>query len=233
VLHTALQLAPVVAAEPSKVPFYVAGALVVAWALFISMAIGMRRSSFPENDGQQRAVVAISVVLVAAAVVTAVTTAGTPAKEGEAKAAPAARQGTETASAPAAPSSAPSTASQPPATATAKSKPTATTGTPAPASSPAAKPTKLALATDPGGQLAYATKQLQAKAGTVSIALTNASPVEHDVAIAAGSKVLGQTPTFVGGSKTVTLQLTPGTYTFYCSVPGHRQAGMEGTLTVS
>jgi uncharacterized cupredoxin-like copper-binding protein len=30
----------------------------------------------------------------------------------------------------------------------------------------------------------------------------------------------------------VSAQLKPGNYTFYCSVPGHRQAGMQGTLTV-
>jgi uncharacterized cupredoxin-like copper-binding protein len=53
------------------------------------------------------------------------------------------------------------------------------------------------------------------------------------VTIAAGSTVLGTTPTFVGGSRTLTLTLKPGTYTFYCSVPGHRQGGMEGTLAVS
>ena len=47
-----------------------------------------------------------------------------------------------------------------------------------------------------------------------------------------GSKVLGATPTFVGGKRTLTLKLTPGDYTFYCSVPGHRQAGMEGKLKV-
>ena len=51
--------------------------------------------------------------------------------------------------------------------------------------------------------------------------------------IAEGSKVLGATPTFTGGTKAVTLKLKPGKYTFYCSVPGHRQAGMEGTLTVN
>ncbi len=63
--------------------------------------------------------------------------------------------------------------------------------------------------------------------------MANMSPVEHNVTIAEGSKVLGSTPTFVGGTKTVTVTLKPGTYTFYCSVPGHRQAGMEGTLKVS
>ena len=35
-----------------------------------------------------------------------------------------------------------------------------------------------------------------------------------------------------GGTKTLTMTLAPGTYTYYCSVPGHRQAGMQGTLTV-
>ena len=67
----------------------------------------------------------------------------------------------------------------------------------------------------------------------MTIDFANASPIEHDVAIAQGSAVAGQTPVFTGGSKTLTLTLKPGTYTFYCTVPGHRQAGMEGTLTVS
>ena len=45
--------------------------------------------------------------------------------------------------------------------------------------------------------------------------------------------MLGATPTFKGGSRTLTLKLKPGTYKFFCTVPGHRQAGMEGTLTVA
>ena len=44
--------------------------------------------------------------------------------------------------------------------------------------------------------------------------------------------VLGKTPVFSGGTKNFTVNLKPGKYTFYCSVPGHRQAGMQGTLTV-
>ncbi|MFI5038036.1 MAG: plastocyanin/azurin family copper-binding protein [Solirubrobacterales bacterium] len=67
----------------------------------------------------------------------------------------------------------------------------------------------------------------------MTITLTNTSPLEHDVAVAQGSTVLGTTPTFTGGSKALTLTLKPGTYTFYCSVPGHRQAGMEGRLSIS
>ena len=215
-MHTALQLAPVLA-EKSKTPFYVSGGILVAWALFISMAIGMRRPRFPEGLSQERGVIAVSVLLVLATVSSAVIVSG-----GEAKPQAAAAATTQSAPTPAetpAPTTSPT--------------PTATTGTPPPASSPAAKATSVPLATDPGGQLAFDTKTLTAKAGTVSIVMANMSPVEHNVTVAEGSKVLGATPTFVGGSKTLTLKLKPGKYVFYCSVPGHRQAGMEGTLTVS
>ena len=67
----------------------------------------------------------------------------------------------------------------------------------------------------------------------MTVTFANAAALEHNVTIAEGSKVLGATPTFVRGSRTLTLTLKPGTYTFYCSVPGHRQGGMEGTLSVT
>ncbi len=91
----------------------------------------------------------------------------------------------------------------------------------------------LQIEANPSGQLAYDTKALSASAGQVTITMKNMSPLPHNVTIAQGSHVLGATPTFQGASKTLKLNLKPGTYTFYCSVPGHRQGGMEGTLTVS
>ncbi len=48
-----------------------------------------------------------------------------------------------------------------------------------------------------------------------------------------GNKILGRTPIFVKGTKSFKATLPAGTYTFYCSVPGHRQAGMEGKLTIT
>jgi plastocyanin len=219
-MHTlAVQLAPVLAAEKSKVPFYIAGGLLVLWALTVSLALGMRKADFPGNLNGQRTVSAITVVLVLAAVSTAVLTAGTPAKS--AASTPPTSPAEQ---APAPTASTPATTSTPTPTA---STPTASTPT-----TPSAS-TKLSLAADPGGLLKYDTTGLRAKAGAVTITMTNMSPVEHNVTVASGSSVLGATPTFSGGSKTLTLNLKPGTYTFYCSVPGHRQAGMEGTLTVS
>ncbi|HEX5853919.1 MAG TPA: plastocyanin/azurin family copper-binding protein [Solirubrobacteraceae bacterium] len=219
----AVQLAPILAAEKSKVPFYVAGGLLVAWALLLSLLLGMRRPDFPRSLQEQRGVVAITAVLVLAALVTAIVTSGGSVEKSEVA--------QTTTTAPESPP--PSTATTPTATTgTTTSTPTATTGTPTPPSSPAA-PSSLSLAADPAGALAYDPKQLSAKAGKVTITMTNASPVGHNVAIAEGTKVLGATPVFTGGSKKLEVTLKPGRYTFYCSVPGHRAAGMEGTLTVS
>jgi plastocyanin len=214
-MHTlAVQLAPILGAEKSKVPFYVAGGVLVAWALVLALGIGLRRADFPADIVQQRVVMAISAALVLGAVSTAVITSGGETKN-EAAAAPAQTvtvQREAGATTPTATSGAPTTSTK--------------------AGTPAAH-TSLKLAAKPTGELSYNTKTLSAKAGSVTIALTNASPVEHNVTIAQGSKVLVATPTFTGGSRSVTAKLPPGTYTFYCSVPGHRQAGMEGTLTVS
>jgi plastocyanin len=86
---------------------------------------------------------------------------------------------------------------------------------------------------DPNGELAYTTTQASAKAGKVTIDFNNPQSLTHDVAIEGSSgEEVGKTELIGEGETSTTANLKPGAYTFYCSVPGHREAGMEGTLTV-
>ena len=81
--------------------------------------------------------------------------------------------------------------------------------------------------------LAYDTTELSSKPGKVTIDFTNPSALEHDVAIEGEGKELADSELVANGGKTTaSAELAPGTYTFYCTVPGHREAGMEGTLVV-
>jgi uncharacterized cupredoxin-like copper-binding protein len=112
--------------------------------------------------------------------------------------------------------------------------PTTTTATtPAPsASSGGGKAETLKLSADPSGALKFDTKALSAKAGTVSLVMANPASVPHAIAVEGnGIDKAGQTVA-KGGTSTVTADLKPGKYTFYCPVPGHKQAGMQGTLNV-
>lgn len=119
-----------------------------------------------------------------------------------------------------------------PATSTTSSSTSASSSQAATATSGAGGQT-LALAANPEGQLSYNTKTLTASAGKVTIAFTNMSPLMHNMNVESSSgQTLGSTPTFQGATKSLTLDLKPGTYKFFCTVPGHRQAGMEGTLIV-
>jgi len=127
-------------------------------------------------------------------------------------------------------SSTSSSASTPTSVATTSSAATPST----PAAATATGGQTLSLAANSEGQLKYNTTSLTAKSGHVSIAFTNMAPLAHNVTIESSSKaVIGATPTFQGGTKTLSLNLKLGTYKFFCSVPGHRMAGMEGTLTVN
>jgi plastocyanin len=130
-------------------------------------------------------------------------------------------------------SSSSSTSSTPtPTSSTAPSATSSTATSSAPATSTGAS-SSLSLASNTEGQLKYDSSSLTAKAGKVSIAFTNQSPLAHNVTVASATgEVVGATPTFQGGEKTLSVTLKPGVYKFYCSVPGHRAAGMEGTLTV-
>lgn len=89
------------------------------------------------------------------------------------------------------------------------------------------------LAADPGGSLEYVEDSASAEAGAVTISFVNESPTPHDTRIeGSDGEDLGGTEVISGETAEATLELEPGEYTFYCSVAGHREAGMEGTLTV-
>jgi plastocyanin len=83
------------------------------------------------------------------------------------------------------------------------------------------------------GSLAFDQTDLTTKAGAVTINFDNPASLTHDVKVEDSSGTeLGGTDLVSQGDATATVDLQPGSYTFFCSVPGHREAGMEGTLTV-
>ncbi len=93
--------------------------------------------------------------------------------------------------------------------------------------------TTIQLAADPTGKLEFDPQRLEAPAGKVTIVLTNDSSVPHDVAVV-GKGVFVKSRRVVNGEHTsVTATFPRGTYEYYCTVPGHQDAGMEGVLVVS
>jgi len=94
-----------------------------------------------------------------------------------------------------------------------------------------ASATTLDVEADPAA-LAYDTTKQSAKAGEVTVDFKNPSAIPHNVVIEENGKELAGFEPISEGEESETAELKAGTYTFYCSVPGHRQAGMEGTLTV-
>ncbi|HKI67231.1 MAG TPA: plastocyanin/azurin family copper-binding protein [Solirubrobacterales bacterium] len=86
---------------------------------------------------------------------------------------------------------------------------------------------------DPNGELAYTTTEATAKAGKVTVDFNNPQGLTHDVAIEdEAGETVGQTELVADEETSTTVNLKPGTYHYYCTVPGHREAGMEGTLVV-
>jgi uncharacterized cupredoxin-like copper-binding protein len=91
----------------------------------------------------------------------------------------------------------------------------------------------LKIAADPGGALKFDKSSLTAKAGKVTIVMDNPSSLPHAVEIEGnGVEEEGETVEKGGVSK-ASADLKAGEYEFYCPVDGHKQAGMEGTLTVN
>jgi plastocyanin len=90
----------------------------------------------------------------------------------------------------------------------------------------------LEIDADPNGQLAYVTDEARAKPGPVTVRMANESTVEHDIAVE-GNGVSGKGPVVgQGGTSEFQVDLVPGEYQYFCTVQGHREGGMEGTLTV-
>lgn len=91
------------------------------------------------------------------------------------------------------------------------------------------------LSADPSGAIKFTRTALSAKAGKVTLVMTNpgSSGVEHGIAIE-GSGVDKDGPIVAPGStSTLTVTLKPGTYTFYCPFDGHKAQGMTGKLAVN
>jgi mono/diheme cytochrome c family protein len=85
---------------------------------------------------------------------------------------------------------------------------------------------------DSTGQLVFESKNASAKAGKVTLLSKNDSQVPHDISVKGGGVDEQGDQVTDGGTSRVTVDLKRGTYTFYCSVPGHEQGGMKGTLRV-
>jgi plastocyanin len=117
----------------------------------------------------------------------------------------------------------------------------ATSSAPAASSTSSSAPTTsgggsshLTIAADPSGGLKFTAKSLTAKAGKVTITFTNKAPEGHNFTLETmADKKIAATPTFNGGSRTISVDLKPGKYMYECTVPGHAMGGMMGTLTVS
>lgn len=93
---------------------------------------------------------------------------------------------------------------------------------------------RLEIDANPDGQLAYEVSNATATAGALEIDSRNASATPHDIALesADGRELANGAVVSGGGVSRISVDLRPGRYTFYCTVPGHREGGMEGTLTV-
>ena len=88
----------------------------------------------------------------------------------------------------------------------------------------------LTIPADPTGALAYTSDKANAPPGPITIESPNESPIQHNIALRPGGPIGPVVGT--GGNSIIEVTLRAGSYTFYCSVPGHEAGGMKGTLTV-
>jgi mono/diheme cytochrome c family protein len=89
----------------------------------------------------------------------------------------------------------------------------------------------LNIPADPTGALAFRSNKASAEAGTIEFVSPNQAPIQHNIAVKNGVTKLGPV-VGNGGTSRFSVDLRPGRYTFFCSVPGHEAGGMKGELTV-
>jgi plastocyanin len=199
--------------------FVIAGAILAVWAVIVAL-LGMR--GFPSNRGGERLAIGITVVLFVGAVGSAL---ADQTKVGE-RHGPEVEEHAEPAEGGGEPESGGGSQGGAPGAA-------APEGEEQGGGAAGGEPTALALSADPSGATRFDKTELSAKPGPVTITMTNPSPVPHNVALR-GADVDEKGEVVQGdGKSTVEATLAAGeSYEFYCSVPGHEQSGMKGTLTV-
>jgi uncharacterized cupredoxin-like copper-binding protein len=178
--------------------YFVLGSILVAWGLGLAI-MGLLRSDFPPSGPAGRALVGVTVLIVAGTLVALIATTEKehPREEAAAKAA---EQKAETG----------------------KQGTTAPAGGPAKTVNVSEKEYSIALA---GGS--------NLKTGVYKFAVDNTGKIQHDLAIEGKGVKETKTPLIdAGQSKSLQVQLKPGKYKFFCTVPGHEQAGMRVAVTV-
>jgi plastocyanin len=90
----------------------------------------------------------------------------------------------------------------------------------------------LQMPANPDGQLAYASTAATAEAGELKIDSKNDANIPHDIALEGGGVNEKGETVQDGGTSSITVEVQAGEYTYYCTLPGHREGGMEGKLTV-
>jgi plastocyanin len=201
--------------------FFIAGGVLVALALVVSI-IGLRNPDFPSSRGAMVAGIGVVALVVVATATGAVLKARDEQKTRDAELAQetttsAQQEGQGSAQAEQTGTEGPSGATQ---------------GEQQAAQQGASQTLKLTSPAD--GSLVFDPSKLDSKPGQVTLSYTDPSPVAHSIAIEDpnGQELDAGDIVQQGGTSTATADVKPGDYTYFCTVPGHREAGMEGTLTV-
>lgn len=199
--------------------WYFGGALVLA-ALVISF-IGIRgKDSFPPTGRAMGAGIAVFGFLVVGAAAYGVANASEEKEHRDAEIAAEEAEAEE------------AVAEEPPPEGAAAPS-TAGGGEPTGEAPPAPAGQDLAITSPDDGSLVYDPDGLSASAGPITLAYENPSVVTHNVALEddAGQLLIESEDVFEA-SVEISADVVPGEYIYFCTVPGHREGGMEGTLTV-